>query len=416
MRTIALALCLLAATAATAADLTPDLNLRLRQEVLEGVYHFAPDADRNWLRLRARAGLRLGLEQHAFAFRLLNESRHHLAPDPGVDWDELLLDRALWTWQVSDRNQLIVGRQAVIWDDGFLMLEGHPLDGSRSIYHDAVRFRRACEGGSLDLVLMADGKRDDLVLSGDENRPLSDADERGVALRLARGSWSGTAIWKDEDDPDGVLSDLRTLTFGLRYTHRPDVGVSWHAEAAVQHQDGPVPSASECGEIPDDGWAVAGQAFATGGVGRGFELEGGGFLYSGGGCAGGNLRPFRTPWGRWPRWSEMYIYTLIGEGTPGRVHVAAWENIAAPRLNLRRPLNDALTARLGLNWLMAPANDWETRGLLTQLELKARFGGGATGHLLWEMLDPGSYHDGRYGLPALTDTIHFLRWQIAWSL
>ena len=42
------------------------------------------------------------------------------------------------------------------------------------------------------------------------------------------------------------------------------------------------------------------------------------------------------PWGRWPKWSELYVYTLIGESTPGRVHVAAWENIAAGRVEWAR--------------------------------------------------------------------------------
>jgi len=420
-RILPAALTLILATALTvpavAVEVEPSLDLRLRQEILDGVYHFAaPETDRTWLRLRTRAGLRVDAGRHAFSVRLLNETRHHLSPNPGVDWDELVLDRAVWIWQVSESGKLTAGRQDVIWDDGFLMLEGHPLDGSRSIYHDAVRFETGGERGSLDLVLIADSKYDGIVLSGDERRPLSDADETGAALRVQSGGWSGSVIWKDETDPDGALADLSTLTMGARYAHKPDEGTTWFAETAVQYQDGPTPSAAECGELPPNGWALAGQAFVKGGIGRGFEAEGGGFLYSGGGCAGGNLRPFRTPWGRWPKWSEMYIYTLIGESTPGRVNVAAWENVAAPRLNLRRPLSRTLTARLGLNWLFAPANGWETRGLLTQLELKAKFGGGASGHLLWEMLDPGSFHDGRYGLPALTNPVHFLRWQIAWAL
>jgi hypothetical protein len=32
------------------------------------------------------------------------------------------------------------------------------------------------------------------------------------------------------------------------------------------------------------------------------------------------------------------------------------------------------------------------------------------------MLDPGSFHDGRGGLPPLTGTVHFLRWQLAYAL
>ena len=48
-------------------------------------------------------------------------------------------------------------------------------------------------------------------------------------------------------------------------------------------------------------------------------------------------------------------------------------------------------------------------------ELKADLGRGLTAHLLWEMLLPGSYHDGRGALQPLTDTIHFLRWQFTYA-
>ena len=41
---------------------------------------------------------------------------------------------------------------------------------------------------------------------------------------------------------------------------------------------------------------------------------------------------------------------------------------------------------------------------------------GFEGHLLWEMLDPGSFHDGRGGLDPLTNIVHFLRWQLACAL
>ena len=40
------------------------------------------------------------------------------------------------------------------------MLEGHPLDGSRSIYHNALRLRTPLVGGDLDLALIYNPKRD----------------------------------------------------------------------------------------------------------------------------------------------------------------------------------------------------------------------------------------------------------------
>ena len=65
-------------------------------------------------------------------------------------------------------------------------------------------------------------------------------------------------------------------------------------------------------------------------------------------------------------------------------------------------INDPKEGRL----MVANVSDGSFRDLLPGLD----------GHLLWEMLDPGSSHDGRDGLPPLTDTVHFLRWQLAYAL
>ena len=36
--------------------MSPVFDLRVRQEILDGVFHFAAEPDRNWLRIRTRAG------------------------------------------------------------------------------------------------------------------------------------------------------------------------------------------------------------------------------------------------------------------------------------------------------------------------------------------------------------------------
>ena len=384
-------------------------DLRVRQEILDGVYHFAPESDRNWIRMRSRLGGQLVHDTQGGEIRLANEHRHILHPDSGdFDWDELVLDRLLWRWGRGGSTTFTLGRQDIIWDRGFLVLEGHPLDGSRSIYQDAARLQLERCWGRLDLFASYNPKRDPLVLVDDKDRALTDADETALAVRLTRGAWKWSLIWKGEDDPDGLLADLATTTLGARYDHTFEQGAQLLAELAVQYQ-----SRSALGSEPaDQGWALAGQSFLTKGLGHEVTGEAGFFYYSG---SGKGLRDFRAPWGRWPKWSEMYIYTLIGESTAGRVHVAAWENIAGPRLTLRRPLGERYQARFGVTELLAPVPRWEARGWLTETELKADLGRGLTGHVLWEMFQPGSYHDGRGGLPPLTDTIPFLRWQVTYA-
>ena len=68
----------------------PLFDVRVRQELLDGVYHFAPDPDRNWIRVRTRGGMRFTRGGHRLEFRLVNEHRHHLDPEQRGDLDEKL--------------------------------------------------------------------------------------------------------------------------------------------------------------------------------------------------------------------------------------------------------------------------------------------------------------------------------------
>jgi hypothetical protein len=386
----------------------PVFDLRLRQEVLDGVLYFAEEPDANWVRLRARAGATAWTGAHSFKLLLTNEHRHVFTPkDTDFDWDEIIFDQAWWTWAFAEERKVTLGRQNIIWDQGFLMLEGHPLDGSRSIYHNAVRY----EGDGLDVSFIHNPKYDSFVLAGDAHRPLTDADETALAMRFTQGHEKWTVIWKDEVDPDHILPHLQGLTLGGR-TDR-DVGSdgAFMLEGAFQYLN-------ETGDpyARGGGISFALQTHLEKDLGSSWKGKLGYFHYSGDSTNDGDLRAFRTPWGRWPKWSELYIYTLIGESTPGRVHVAAWENIAAPHATVTRPLGSALKLRLNATYLLAPQTDWAARGLVTEVELKITIVKGVKGHLLWERLDPGSFHDGRDGLTPMPNTVNFLRWQLTYEL
>ena len=389
--------------------MTPLFDLRVRQELLDGVYYFAPDPDRNWIRFRTRAGARATAGNHEFKILLTNEHRRFLGPGTVVfDWNEIILDQAYWAWSISPDTKLTFGRHNIIWDRGFLMLEGHPLDGSRSIYQNAIRLQTPVGGSDLDLALIHNPKRDPIVLAGDSDLPLTDADETAVAIRLTGGTAKVSLIWKSEVDPDQVLPDLQVLTLGGRTDRKTGDSGELMAELAVQYQKEDNGSAGN-----SDGFAMALQTHFADDLGAAWRGKAGFFFYSG---DGNGMRAFRTPWGRWPKWSELYIYTLIGESTRGRIHVAAWENIAAPHATVTRPIGDLFKFRFSAYYLLAPQTDWAARGAMTQTELKFDILPGLDGHLLWEMLAPGGFHDGRGGLEPMTSTVHFLRWQLAYAL
>ena len=389
--------------------MSPLFDVRVRQEILDGVYYFAPDPDRNWVRVRTRLGAAAAGGDHEFKILLTNEHRRYVRPDQILfDWNELILDQAYWAWSITPDTKLTIGRHNIIWDRGFLILEGHPLDGSRSIYQNAVRLQTPVGESDLDLALIHNPKREPIVLFGDDNLPLTDADETAVAARLTGGTAKVSLIWKNEIDPDQKLPNLQVVPLGGRTDRKTGDTGELMAEIAVQYQWESNGTADH-----SDGVAMALQTHFADDLGAAWRGKAGFFFYSG---AGNGMRAFRTPWGRWPKWSELYIYTLIGESTRGRINVAAWENIAAPHATVSRPLGKAFRFRFSAYYLLAPQPDWTVRGTMTQTELKFDLLPGLDGHLLWEMLAPGGFHDGRGGLKPMTSTVHFLRWQFTYAL
>ena len=382
----------------------PLLGLRVRQEILPGVYYFDPvESDRDWIRIRTRAGLRWRPgDGHTLEFRLVNEFRKIIVPSGvDLDLDEVVIDRLAWTWrrQGAFPFTLTLGRQDVIWDDGFLILEGHPFDGSRTGYQNALRLVVDREANRTELLLMANPKRDPIVIAGDEDRALGEADERAVAVRH---EWKGrgdealryqlAGIWKRDDDPDHLLSDLTTWTVSERVERRGAAPVGFLAEAALQYQDG----------RGTEGWAFALQANLRRTLGRGCQGELGYLHYSG---RGGDVEGFIPPYGRWPKWSDLYLYTLIGEGG-----VALWQNMAGPHVHLSRVFDQKATVRLSAYVLYAPQDGWARRGELVQALAVYRVNEELSAHLLWEWLHAGDYP------PGQEPDAHFIRWQLEYDI
>ena len=393
----------------TSVKFTPLFDLRIRQEVLDGVLYFAPNPDRNRVRFRTRGGVKAEYGASTFKLRLVNEHRRIIEPESTeFDWDEIILDETFWAWKSSDETTLKFGRQNIIWDDGFLVLEGRHLDGSRSITMDGIRLSTSVGQESLDMFAVHNQKYDPWVLAGDQHRALRDADETGVGAKLTYRGHRLTAIWKNDNDPDNLLPELNTYTLSTQFNWESSGEWKHMLEVAGQYQNGlPHDLADD-----DSGYALALQGKSKGHLYGPVDADFGFFFYSG---DRDGLKPFRTPWGRWPKWSELYIYTLLGDGGDGRVHVAAWENIAAPRMNLHYKINASLKARWGLAYLLAPEPDWESRGLLMQTELKFDLLENINGHLLWEMLDPGSYQQNIALTSASSAVTHFLRWQVMYN-
>ncbi|OQY06248.1 MAG: hypothetical protein B6I25_04270 [Planctomycetales bacterium 4572_13] len=139
---------------------TMGLDLRLREVYARNIFSlnesFGDGAGGNWnnyhwQRYRTRWSLKWAIDEDIdFNTRLVWEFWGHVAPDDSFssflseksyDFDEAIFDHM----NIQFRNAfdmpltLTVGRQDIILGTGWLVLDGSPADGSRTIYFDAVR-------------------------------------------------------------------------------------------------------------------------------------------------------------------------------------------------------------------------------------------------------------------------------------
>jgi hypothetical protein len=387
-----LALLLPGALFAEGRRVEPLAGIRIRQEYMPNVYYFDEnEKDRNWIRWRTRAGMFLEMEdEYEFELRFVNEFRKTYTPGRDVDWDEIVIDRLLFRWTRGEAEPLTVtiGRQDIIWNEGFLVLDGNPLDGSRSIYHNALRFLLERGEHAWDLALIANPKVDPIVIAGDDDRPLSEADERAVAFRwYSRRLLQFSLVVKGEKDPDGERPAYTGWTFGARKIARFSDARRALGEVALQHR-------SSAG---DAGFAWAGNFKYEGRYGEKTGAYLGFYYYSG---EGGGMKGFRSPWGRWPKWGEMWVYSLIGEAG-----VSEWQNLAAPYMGIDHRPVDAVLLHAMIQIPYAPEPSWNDRGLMTIIGVNATLAKNLTSHLLWE------WHTSPQYPGEAEQNAHFLRWQ-----
>lgn len=404
----------LALPAAAETGLRGAFDLRLRQEYLDGLYYWSPSQpDRNWIRLRTRAGLAYGWgASHEVEARLTSEFRKILTPDTPLNYDEIILDRLLYRYRPSRWVTLTLGRQDIAWDDGFLVMDGTPLDGSRSAYKNALRLELTPDDPDLSLLELFAAHNpatDDFVLWDDDipSRRLTDADETAAALRARTRSGQFALIWKRERDPDHVRPALDAWTLGYR-VERSRGTTSLMGELALQYQDWSAPAKTS-------GLAWATQLRLRRAFSDAVRMDLGLYAYSG---RSGDQLAFRTPWGRWPKWSELMLYRLIGEGGVG-----AWANLAGPWLEIERRRNGVLLG-VGAQGIFSLSPSWQARDLMLRVRLELPILASLSTQLLLEQMLGTGYDRVDY-LPAYGGCCvrpidagggTFARWQVTYEL
>jgi len=391
---------------------------RIRQEYLVNAFDMENDSadDRNHLRVRTQLWLSYSpVESLELYAKINNEHRHYFKPDRDLDFDELIDELILENLYVKLSNiagthvSAVIGRQNIIYGEGFLMMDGGPLDGSRTQYMNAVKVTAAFEGRTVEVHALSDPKRDQyLPVVNSRNKDLIEWDESGGGIyytdtSLPKTKAEGYYFYKRQKHEEAAIPASQIHTLGARLSGSPLDWLSYAAEGAYQ-------MGKQIDEY--DIAAFGGYLYATAKLPARFapKLTLGMIYLSGDDPETEEYEGWNPLYSRWPKWSDFYIYALATESGP-----AYWQNLSAPFAKLSLKPIEKLELVGTIYMMGAPQESpawWSDlfatgsdRGALSIVKLNWSWTNYLSGHLLWERFDPGDYYaDG-------SDPAHFLRWE-----
>ena len=305
---------------------------RVRNENWNNIFDYrdATDDERGQVRYRTRLWVKAPLTANIdFSLGLAQETNQIFQPHAPTHMDEGMFETAyvdvkrLFVKGLSLR----VGRQNLIKGEGFLILEGNPWDGSRSIYHNAAVLGYERGKAKLELIGIFDPRMDRfLPRFNDKAHQLIEWNESALGAyytdnRFKKTSLEAYLFYKREfgdirpQTHAQYQADRYVYTAGGRTVHKLPNAFSLTGEFAWQwgHQR---PNR----EIR--AWGGYGYLKRTFGAQKRHYATFGYWGMSGSDPSTPNTIGNWDPlFSRWPKWSEGYIYTQFKE-----VGVAYWTN------------------------------------------------------------------------------------------
>jgi len=403
---------------------------RIRQEYIQNPYFFntdPPGHEWNFGRYRSRAWATV----HATDWLDLNarlswEWRYWEKPDSkdntqyeDVKWDHLNI-------KIKPKDSpfsATIGRQDIILGDGWLVLEGSPLDGSTTISFDlAARFTFEFKDAktTLDAIYIQQWSDPDhwMPAIASQDRSMMEQDERGLILYATNKSIERTEIspyfmYKHDDaEPyhrvggtpqsggdtapmarDGNNGEIYTL--GARTTH--ELNKNWKGKLEGAYQWGNRQRSDFNGGEGDDvsAWGFNSEiAYSFQDTWKNvLKLQ---FEHlSGDDRDTGTIESFYPLWARWPQWSEYYVYSFATE-----TRIAEVTNLW--RLGMAWQANpmDKMTLQAAYHALWADETrddvmgfgDSSFRGHLITGVIRYKFNRYLSAHLMGEYFFTGDYY------------------------
>lgn len=332
--------------------------------------------------------------------QLTNEFRYYFVPED-IDFSlhEGFVDLlyAKWDSAANLPLSLSIGRQILSFGEGFVVIDGTPLDGSRSIYFNAARADWTfAPGHSVSLAYVNQPVKDKyLPLIHAQDVKLIEQPQQALIVYYTR-SWGKSNVQAyfihKESEQTADYSDARQVDCpGFRLQLPLTARATLVGEGAYQ--------IGTNGASDQQGYGGYGYAeYATGWpIYLPKTVSIGGVYLSGDDPATDDDEGWEPLFGRWPKWSDSYIYTLIRERS-----VAYWTNLTSVFIRTTVPVATDLVLSLDYHHLAAPemsdpaksfpGGSGTHRGDLLIGRLTHQMSPHLSGHVLFERFAPGDFY------------------------
>jgi hypothetical protein len=340
-----------------------------------------------------------------FNIRMTNEWRKWWDPDstPALREkyktrvNEFVFDNAYLDVNASKRVNLKIGRQDMFVGEGFVMMDGSPLDGSRTFYFNAARAIIRVGKGTVEGFGISNTTDDRyLPIINESNKAIYrqailERDEQGAGVYVTQQlskSLKGEfydIFKREEPSSKGPLSRLNTT--GVRFSGTVNDWFQHTGEFAYQRGDYGAFTRKGFGGYLD----VRKPLKSVPKLALQFNYT----YLSGDDPNTPDMEGWNPIFSRWPKWSELYLYTLAQEGVgPGY-----WTNLNMVSSGFAYKFSDKLTAdftyrlmRSAEPRLIAGKLSGQGRGQLTITRFLYKVNKHWTGHFWGEVMRTGDFY------------------------
>lgn len=235
-------------------SLTFDGMFRTRYEYLvnNNDIGYSGKDEKGYFRFKFTGGMSAAYGDLAAAYiRFATESRSYMKNAGGptnYDINEVVIDnlfllfpRLLGTLEIKVGRMDLNGSE---YGEGFLIVDGTPLEGSKTFYFNAAKFKYHGMKNSIEFLTIYNPEFDDLPVINDKDQRLNSSTEMGAVLygRVHAGDnvyLEPYYMWKKEDKAKAakvLTGETHTNTFGsyVRYKYND---LTLRAQAALQAGD-----------------------------------------------------------------------------------------------------------------------------------------------------------------------------------